>query len=135
MADGTDMAVRAIPIDVVAEYLVQQMTCAEEADARGNAAFAPIPGVRERATWLRYVHRELSLADEAGVGAVLAPAVDDALLDQLCLLGEQLYWQEQINTVPRTLTEHAVRPPFYKYGGSISADRSVWCRQQLGRRR
>jgi hypothetical protein len=112
----------------------------EEADERGNAAFNPMPGMRERAKHLRHVHQELGLAAEAGVGAVLAPALDDFLLDRICLLGEQLHWQDWINTVPHTLTEYAVTP-FHRDSimgatkGSITADVSIWCRQQMRSKR
>ncbi|MDZ7787435.1 MAG: hypothetical protein U5K73_04655 [Halofilum sp. (in: g-proteobacteria)] len=69
---------------------------------------------------------------------MLAPAIDDAMLDQLELLREQLHWQKEIDTVPHTLTEDAVTP-FYRDSitgvgrGDLSADQAVWIRHQIGK--
>lgn len=124
---------RAMPIEAVAAYVIEEMKQAEAAYERWRAAYSPVPGARERADWYRYVHRELRRAEENGVGAVLARGLDNQLIEQLCLLGEQLFWQDQIDTVPSTLTELAVRPPFRRDDGTPSADRAAWIRQKIGR--
>jgi hypothetical protein len=138
----------AVPIWAVFAYFDQQLSSAEaeyeRAFPHGIQIVDPdepeLPSatrerIRKRFQWLSYVvRRALDRAEEAGVGAVLARNhLDDWLLEQVCLLGEQLYWQDQIDTVPRTLTELAVTP-FLRAGldsGQISADFGVWCRQQM----
>lgn len=138
MSPDPDMR-RAVPIETVADYVVEEMVQAEAAYERGRDAFSVTAGARERADFLRYVHRELGKAEDHGVGAVLAQDLGEALLDQLCLLGEQLHWQEQIGTVPQTLTELAVSPFQKSTPGpgpdQISADFGAWCREQIGKRK
>lgn len=138
-----------IPIWAVFAYFDEQLGQAEAEYERAfppgiriidpNEFVLPTPTrerIRERFRWLSYVVRQaVDRAEDAGVGAVLARDLDDQLLEQVCLLGEQLYWQEEINTVPRVLTEFSVTP-FLRDGpgpglGSISADYGVWCRQQM----
>ncbi|WP_070987908.1 hypothetical protein [Halofilum ochraceum] len=144
---------RAIPIETVRGYVEQQMG---EAEADYERAFpselrvidpdAPqispttCEQIRNRYKWLSYVVVDaLGWAEDEDVGAVLARDLDHTLLEQLCLLREQLYWQEWVDTVPRVLTEFAVEPFLRDTPGpgpgQISADFGVWCRQQIGKRK
>jgi len=139
---------RAVLIELVADHFEKQLSQAEALyerafppglyDPNEVEQFSPASRerIRQRYKWLLYgVRHALGWAEEAGVGAIWNPNLDDQfndhLLEQVCLLREQLYWQEEIDTVPRVLTEYAVKP-FYE-AGEITADYAVWCRQQLRR--
>jgi hypothetical protein len=140
---------RAVPIWAVFAYFDEQLSRAEAEYERAfptgiriidpSEPVLPTPTrerIRERFRWLSYVVRHaVDRTEDAGVGAVLARNLDDQLLEQVCLLGEQLYWQEWVDTVPRVLTEFAVTPFLRDSPGpgsdQISADFGGWCRQQM----
>ncbi|MDZ7787438.1 MAG: hypothetical protein U5K73_04670 [Halofilum sp. (in: g-proteobacteria)] len=93
---------RAIPIEQVRAYVEHQLAQAEATyeHVRGGT-LTPDPRNPEWSTiWTRYVwlyfleKKALSRAERAGVGAVLALDLDETLLEQLALLGEQLHMQQ-----------------------------------------
>lgn len=126
---------RAVAIEAVRDYLERQMAAIEPdyQCERSRAEHAPDwPAIWTRRTWLYWLEKKaLRRAERAGVGAVLGERLDEALLQTLGLLGEQLHEQQSEWTdasgrrrgggvVSRELTQDAVTP-FWSSPTSISA--------------
>jgi hypothetical protein len=112
----------AIPIKEVRAHVEHQQARIEPAYQRERAEHGPDwPTIWSRRTWLYWLEKKaLRRAERAGLGAVLATAADESLLEQLGLLGEQLRWQGRIDQVPRDVTADAVEP-YWTSSTSISA--------------